>query len=64
MAIRTCVNCGGDIIGNGYTSVEHCENADLELGIEPDAELVYCINPVCKAEASSIIQAILKVKKP
>jgi len=59
MAIRNCTNCGGDIIGNGYTSVEHCENVDPELGIEPDAELVYCTNPRCEAEASSITEAIL-----
>jgi hypothetical protein len=23
-----CSKCGGEIIGNGYTSIMHCENAD------------------------------------
>ena len=43
-----CPICGGDIIGNGYTSVMHCENANdvaYELH-EPDANPVYC----CSAE--------------
>lgn len=37
-----CPHCGGDIIGDGYTTIRHCENVDLPLGIEPDAGPVYC----------------------
>lgn len=40
----TCINCNGDMIGDGYTLVLHCEYADEELleGLEPDANPVYC----------------------
>jgi len=39
-----CINCGGEMIGDGYTSVDHCENADDQLYEfhEPDAGPVYC----------------------
>ena len=40
----TCIKCGGDMIGDGYTSVIHCENAD-EVDYEfheADAGPVYC----------------------
>lgn len=37
-----CPNCGGSIIGDGYTVVLHCENAeDLDMK-EPDADIVLC----------------------
>lgn len=39
-----CPDCGGEIIGDGYSSVMHCENAD-ETSYEyhePDASPVYC----------------------
>ena len=39
-----CPYCGGDIIGDGYTIVLHCENVDVPLDIEPDADIIYC-NP-------------------
>ena len=40
----TCPRCGGDMIGDGYTLVMHCENADEEAYFdhEPDASPVYC----------------------
>ena len=39
----TCKNCGGDMCGDGYTDVRHCENLDLiGEGHEPDAGPVYC----------------------
>ena len=40
----TCINCGGSIIGDGITSVMHCEFAedkDYEFH-EADATPVYC----------------------
>jgi hypothetical protein len=37
-----CPNCGGNLIGDGFTMVLHCENADLPVGIEPDANVIYC----------------------
>mgnify|MGYP003596010026 CR=1 FL=1 len=39
-----CPNCGGKMIGDGYTCVYHCENADEELYYdhEPDSNPVYC----------------------
>ena len=36
-----CNDCGGDILGDGYTEVFHCERAEIE-GIEPDANIVFC----------------------
>lgn len=39
-----CIKCGGDMIGDGYTSIMHCEyanEADYEFH-EPDASPVYC----------------------
>lgn len=39
-----CIKCGGDMVGDGYTSVMHCEYADettYEFH-EPDASPVYC----------------------
>ena len=39
-----CINCGGDMIGDGYTYIMHCEYAnesDYEFH-EPDADPVYC----------------------
>lgn len=37
-----CPNCGGDMTGDGYTSVEHCENVEPDPSLEPDANPVYC----------------------
>lgn len=39
----TCPDCGGKIIGDGYTEVEHCENVDVsDMCLEPDAGIIYC----------------------
>ncbi len=40
----TCPNCGGDIIGDGYTEVRRFEFADESLceDREPDSNVVYC----------------------
>jgi len=40
----TCPNCGGDIIGDGYYTAQHCEFADEEdyEFNEPDAPIIYC----------------------
>ena len=39
---NVCPNCGGDLIGDGYTSVTHCENIDPPLDAEPDSDVLYC----------------------
>ena len=40
----TCKKCGGTMIGDGYTSVLHCEftEEDTYDSLEPDACPVYC----------------------
>lgn len=38
----TCPVCGGTMVGDGYTMVIHCENAELPVDAEPDAEPVFC----------------------
>jgi hypothetical protein len=39
----TCPFCGGDLIGDGYTVVLHCENVDIsDCCAEPDAGPIYC----------------------
>ena len=42
--IDTCPNCGGNMVGDGWTTVRRCENVDLELveDMEPDAGPVFC----------------------
>jgi hypothetical protein len=37
-----CPNCGGSMIGDGYTSVYHCEFTDPPEDCEPDSGPIYC----------------------
>ena len=37
-----CPECGGDLLGDGYTRVIHCEYADAPLDADPDAPPIYC----------------------
>jgi len=37
----SCKNCGGDMIGDGYTVVLHCEYSEVDY-LESDAGPVYC----------------------
>lgn len=37
-----CRDCGGDMIGDGYSVVQHCESIDKPEGVEPDAPPVHC----------------------
>lgn len=37
-----CLVCGGTLLGDGYTTVRHCENADVPMDVEPDAPIIYC----------------------
>ena len=38
-----CTKCGGALVGDGYTSVQHCENIDVSGdGFEPDAGPIMC----------------------
>lgn len=39
-----CPKCGGRLLGDGFTVVLHCENAELPLDIEPDSDVVLCNN--------------------
>lgn len=41
---NVCKDCGGTLIGDGYKTVLHCEEAQEELysEIEPDANPVLC----------------------
>ena len=38
----SCENCGGDMIGDGYMLVYHCENVEDISDLEPDAGPIYC----------------------
>ncbi|MCK5016065.1 MAG: hypothetical protein KAS32_03250 [Candidatus Peribacteraceae bacterium] len=38
----SCENCGGTMVGDGYTLVRHCENVDVANDLEPDAGPIYC----------------------
>ena len=37
-----CPVCGGNLIGDGYTTPIHCENVDLPLDVEADSGPHYC----------------------
>ena len=39
-----CIKCGGDMIGDGHTSVTHCEYAEESSYecVEPDGGPIYC----------------------
>lgn len=38
-----CRNCGGTMVGDGYTTVYHCEFVDTSgMYLEPDAGPIYC----------------------
>ena len=39
---ESCPKCGGSLIGDGYTSVVHCEYVEDTEGYEPDAGPVFC----------------------
>jgi hypothetical protein len=40
-----CKVCGGEMLGDGYSEVIHCENAseDTYWYVEPDADPVHCV---------------------
>lgn len=41
-----CQTCGGDLVGDGYSTVRHCENLDvIGEGYEPDAGPLHCQEP-------------------
>ena len=37
-----CPNCGWWLIGDGYTVVRHCPNADVPLDAAPDDRTILC----------------------
>lgn len=37
-----CKNCGGKMIGDGYSEPIRCENIDIDNCCECDADPIYC----------------------
>lgn len=37
-----CRDCGGNIVGDGYTSVMRCENYDGDTDVAPDSGPLHC----------------------
>ncbi len=38
-----CPNCGGTLLGDGRTTIIHCENVDIaNLTVEPDSTPIFC----------------------
>ncbi len=37
-----CPNCGGNMEGDGYTRVFHCEFVDTPFDVEADADPIFC----------------------
>lgn len=42
LANGTCPNCGGKIIGDGYTTPLRCEEATADDLTEPDGRVILC----------------------
>lgn len=40
--IMRCESCGGEILGDGYTEVRHCENANVPIDAAPDDPIILC----------------------
>lgn len=39
----TCPHCGGSMLGDGYTTVMHCERVDISsVCAEPDSAHIFC----------------------
>jgi hypothetical protein len=38
----TCPNCGGKILGDGYTVVLHCEMVQDLPEVAPDSDPIFC----------------------
>lgn len=63
-----CKNCGGTMVGDGYTMVLHCEFAFIDHSLyEPDAEPVYCtketIMKVTEADMKRIKESLCTYDK-
>lgn len=41
-SLGACCNCGGTMVGDGYTIVLHCEYVDCPEDVEPDSKPIYC----------------------
>ncbi len=41
--INACPHCGGELVGDGYTTAVHCENVDLDMSWEADSGPWYCV---------------------
>ena len=40
--METCPTCGGQMVGDGYTVLRHCENSDPPDFIAPDSGIFFC----------------------
>lgn len=40
--MSTCIICGGDIVGDGYTIPRHCESVECPCDLEADAPPFTC----------------------
>ncbi len=40
-----CPKCGGTMVGDGFSTVRHCEFSDDFFDVEPDAEPILCNYP-------------------
>ena len=50
----SCPSCGGSLVGDGYTSVIHCEYVDvIGEGFEPDTDPVYCDSVIKEKSANN-----------
>lgn len=57
--MKCCSNCGGEIVGDGYTIVRHCEHVGDILGYSPDDETVLCgLDPEMVARGEALIESL------
>jgi hypothetical protein len=61
----SCPICGGTMVGDGHTTLRHCEFArdeDIE-GKEPDAGPVYCVEITSPVLRHAILPGRFRVKR-
>ena len=56
IAHNGCPNCGGRMIGDGYTMPIHCENVELPADRECDAAPLFCEDDEEALEWDDILQ--------
>jgi hypothetical protein len=49
-----CPNCGGSMVGDGYTMYRHCENLEHTYqDREPDSPPIFCQSPMSSKSSPS-----------